>query len=269
MLIFGENINAINKKVAFALEKRDSNFFTKLTKAQLDSGIVDVIDINVGSFPGEELPNMEWVVPIVERNIKEKVRISIDSSDPKTIIAGIGKLSSKEGAIINSITLEKSRHHDLIPLAKEFDIDIIGLPIDEKGIPYNSEKRLELAYKLIELIDSNGISIDKLFIDCIIEPISVSTKNGLVALETVANIKEKIPEVKTFICLTAVSFGLPERKLLNMNFLSLLLKEGIDAIILNPLDKDILSNLYAIRALLGDDLYCQDYIGFIKNRTSK
>jgi cobalamin-dependent methionine synthase I len=269
MLIFGENINTINKKVASALEKKDSDFFMKLIWDQLESGIVDVVDINVGSFAGEELPNMEWVVPIVEENIEGKTRISIDSSDPKTIIAGIKKLGNKEGAIINSITLEKSRHEDLIPLAKEFDLDIIGLPIDENGIPDNSTKRLELAYKLIELIESNGIQKENLFIDCIIEPVSVSTKNGLIALETVAKIKEKIPEAKTFICLTAVSFSLPERKLLNRNFLSLLIKEGIDAIILNPLDKEILSNLYATRTLLDKDFYCQDYLNFIKNRNSK
>ncbi len=70
-------------------------------------------------------------------------------------------------------------------------------------------------------------------------------------------------------CLTAVSFGLPERKLLNRNFLTLLLKEGIDAVILNPLDKEVLSDLFESNTLLDKDPYCQDYMGFIKNRPPK
>jgi 5-methyltetrahydrofolate--homocysteine methyltransferase len=264
MLIFGENINTINKKVAEALENKDSSFFTNLVDAQIESGVVDVIDINVGSFGGEETPNMEWLVPIVEKRVGGRAKISIDSSDPGTIVIGINKLDDKKGAIINSITLEESRHKDLIPLARELDLDIIGLPIDENGIPDNSEKRLKLAHKLVDLVENNGISRKKLLIDCIIEPVSVSTKNGLIALETVAKIKENIPDVKTFICLTAVSFSLPERKLLNRNFLSLLIKEGIDAVILNPLDRGLLSDLYATRALTDKDFYCQDYLNFMR-----
>ena len=269
MIVFSENINTINKDIASALEKKDRDFFVKLVRSLTASGAVDVIDINVGSFAGEESGNMKWMVPIVEEVTGGKIPVSIDSSSPEAIIAGIGELKNKNGGFINSITLEKSRYQDLIPLAKEQDMNIIGLPIDKNGIPRSSKERLDLAYRLVEIVSRNGISPEKLYIDCIIEPVSVSAGSAVAALETIAKVKENIPEVKTFICLTAVSFGLPERKLLNRNFLTLLLKEGIDAVILNPLDKELLSNLFASNALLDKDFYCQDYMGFIKNRPPK
>ena len=268
MLIFGENINTINKDVASALASKNSDFFSELVKSQIGTGFVDVVDVNVGSFAEEEPGNMEWIIPVVEEVTRGEIPLSIDSSNPEAILTGIHILKNKKGAFINSITLEKSRYQDLIPVAKEHDLNIIGLPIDEKGVPPSAEERLALANKLVELLDKNKISPDRLYIDCIIEPISVSDDRASIALETLALLKKNIPEANTFICLTAVSFGLPNRRLLNSNFLTLLLKEEIDAVILNPLDVKIISNLLATNALLGKDFYCQNYLSFFRKKTS-
>lgn len=264
MQIFGEKINTINKNVASALLNKDCEFFRNLAISQIESGIVDVIDINVGSDPEIESEYMKWVVEIVEDVCNGKVSISIDSSSPKTIITGIEQLKGKRNNFINSITLEKSRNEDLLPLAKEYGLNVIALPIEGGGIPDTSDKRLALSFKLAELIEKCGIPIDKLYIDCLIEPVSISSNNALISLETLRKIKKNLPQVKTFICLSAVSFGLPSRKLLNRNFLTLLIKEGIDAIILDPLDIDIVSNIHASNLLINKDEYCLKYLNYIK-----
>jgi len=269
MQIFGEKINTINKNVAHALLNKDYEFFKNLAISQIKSGIVDVIDINVGSDPEIEPEYMKWVVKIVEDVCNGKVSISIDSSNPKSIIAGIEHLKIKRNNFINSITLEKSRNEDLLPLAKEYDLNVIALPIAGGGISDKSDKRLALSFKLAELIEKYGISLDKLYIDCLIEPVSISSNNALVSLETLRKIKKNLPQVKTFICLSAVSFGLPSRKLINKNFLTLLMKEDIDSIILDPLDIDIVSNIYASNLLTNKDEYCLEYLNYIKKLKTK
>ncbi len=182
MKIFGEKINTINKNVDLALQKKDSEFFKNLTSSQLNSGIVDVIDINVGSDVAIEPDNMRWVVGIVEEVTSGKVPLAIDSSSPKTIIAGVEKLKIKNNSYINSITLDESRHKELLPIAKDYDLNLIALPMNRDGIPKSADGRLKLAYKLAELAKDNNIPLEKLFIDCIIEPVSIGDYSALVAL---------------------------------------------------------------------------------------
>lgn len=268
MLIFGEKINTINRQVAEALEKKDKNFFISLAMAQVNSGIIDILDINVGSDISVEPDNMKWAVDVIEAAIGDKVALSIDSSYPKTLISGIEKVRNKKGLFLNSITLDESRYKDIIPIAKEYDLNIIALPIYKNGIPDSADKRLDLALKIAELAKDSNISLDKLYIDCIIEPVSISTKNALVSLDTISKIKKNIPEVNTFICLSAVSLGLPNRKLINRNFLPMLVERDIDAIILDPLDTELILNLYSAKLLLGRDKNCLKYLKHIRNKSN-
>lgn len=266
LLIFGEKINTINKEVANALLKRDEAYFKNLALSQLNNGIVDIVDINVGSDATLEPENMKWAVSIIEDAVGNEVPLSIDSSNPKTIIAGIKSISKKKGSFINSITMEERRYKELLPIAKEYDLNLIALPIDKRGIPKKSEERLKIAEKISELVSNYGINLSNLYIDCIVEPISLSDEKALVSLETIRKVKKYIPDVKTFICLTAISFGLPDRRLINRNFVSLLIREDVDSIILDPLDEQLVSNIFAARLLLGKDKYCLKYIKYVKSR---
>ncbi|MCL5986796.1 MAG: dihydropteroate synthase [Actinobacteria bacterium] len=264
MIIFGEKINTINPKVADAVSNKDANFFKDLAIAQAESGIVDVIDINVGSDPEYEPDNMKWAVSVIEEALEHKYKLSIDSSNPQTIIAGITQASMKEGLFINSITLEEKRYVDLLPLAKEFKLNIIALPISGTALPKSPLERLKNAEKIAEIVQNYQIPLSQLFLDCLVEPVSISWDSAIISLETIREIKKNIPEVKTFICLTGISFGLPGRKLLNRNFLTLLMAENIDSIILDPLDKELVDNLFATSLLLGKDEYCINYIRHMK-----
>ncbi|MCL4378632.1 MAG: dihydropteroate synthase [Actinobacteria bacterium] len=266
MIIFGEKINTINKKVADALNDKDALFFRNLTLSQINSGIVDVLDINVGSDVSLEPGNMKWAVNVVEEAVNDKIPLSIDSSYPKTIIAGIESVKNKKGLYVNSITLEESRYKELLPIVKDYGLNVIALPICNEAIPDSSEKRLGNAYKIAEIIKDYGISLSNLYIDCVIEPVSISSKNVLTSLDTVKKVKKNLSEVKTFICLSAVSFGLPDRKLINRNFLTLLMEKDIDAAILDPLDAELVANLYSANLLLDRDENCLNYLNYIRNR---
>ena len=266
MIIFGEKINTISDNVSDALEKRDGIFFKNLAKAQLDSGIVDVIDINVGSDPSIEPDNMRWVVSCIQEALGSVIPLSIDSSTPKTIIAGIQEIVKKEGNFINSITLEENRYKEILPIVKEYNMNLIALPINGECIPESAYERLKIAEKICELIENYDIDISKLYIDCIVQPIALSSINVIESLETIRLIKKHLPFVKTFICLTAISLGLPDRKLINRNFLPLLIKEEIDSIILDPLDKDLIDNLHATNMLLGKDKDCKNYINYMRSK---
>jgi len=265
MIVFGEKINTINRDVLNALNSKDESFFSNLTLSQVHSGIVDVIDINVGSDFSGEVENMQWVVPIVERSAGSRVPLAIDSSNPKAIIAGLEKITNKKDSFINSITLEEDKYKVLLPLVKKYDLKVIALPIDKNGVPRSSVQRLKLAEKLVEIVKSYSIPLSRLFIDCLVEPISISDTNAVTSLETLTLIKKEIPEVKTFICLSAVSFGLPNRKSINRNFATLLIERGIDSIILDPLDKDLALTIFITKALLSMDSYCQDYLKYIRD----
>lgn len=260
MQIIGEKINTVNKNVAHALNVREELFFKNLVQLQLESRIVSVIDVNVGSDISIEPDNMKWVLSCIEGLIQGKVSLSIDSSSPNTIIEGIKQLENKKGTFINSITLEEERYKELLPLAKKYDLNIIALPVDNKGIPSNSDERLEIARKIVKLVESYDIDLSRLYIDCLVQPVALSSKNAIEALNTIKKIKDYLPSTKTIICLTAVSFGLPNRRLINRNFLSLLLKEEIDSIILDPLDNELITNLFATELLLGKDENCLNYI---------
>ncbi|MCL4386540.1 MAG: dihydropteroate synthase, partial [Cyanobacteria bacterium] len=129
MILIGEKINTVNKDVLAALKKRDESYFKKLAVSQIDSGIIDVLDINVGTDINVEPDNMRWAITCIEEVLKNKIILSIDSPNPKTIIAGINSVHNKKGTFINSITFEENRYKELLPLAKEFNLNIIALPI--------------------------------------------------------------------------------------------------------------------------------------------
>ena len=161
---------------------------------------------------------------------------------------------------MNSITLDKNRIENILPLVREYNCPVIALCIDKNKIPETSEARVEVAKKLVDIIDSYSISLNNVYLDPLIGPIAIKTNSGLVSLNTIRKIKSELPEVKTVICLSALSFGLPNRRLINRVFLPLLMYEGINAVFLDPLDSKLMTSLKVAYTLLNRDKYCHNYI---------
>jgi 5-methyltetrahydrofolate--homocysteine methyltransferase len=263
MLIIGEKINTINPEVRRAVDERDANFLRDLALAQAEAG-ADVIDVNVGGHPDEEPENMRWAVDVVQEAVD--LPLAIDSPHPETVRAGLRACRCRQQAWANSITLEKTRLEGILPTVAEYGCWVVGLCMDEGGVSANPAERLEMARRLIDEVERRGVSRDRLYLDALIEPISVQSTAGLIALETIQAIRSELPGAKTVICLSAVSFGLPARRLLNRTYLPLLLHSGVDAIFLDPLDVRLMATLKATRALLGRDAQGLEYIDAYRSK---
>ena len=156
-------------------------------------------------------------------------------------------------ALLNSLSGEKEKIKNLLPLIKEYKPSVIVLCLDEKGLPKSPEYALSIASRMVGLLVKEGQYIDDIFIDPLVHPASIEPDAALLFLESLRRIKERMPGVKTIAGLSNVSFGLPQRRLVNRIFLSIALLNGLDAAILNPLDAKLLRTISAAEALLGKE----------------
>jgi len=256
MLIIGERINTVRKTIALALEKKDVKTIQREAINQVKAG-VDVLDVNVGT-PTEEAKNMSWAVEVIQEVVD--IPLCLDSPSPETIRAGFQASRDKKRTWANSITLEKERIKGILPLVKKHNCPLIALCIDQKGVPPTADERVEIARRLIEVVSKSAIPLDNLYIDCLVEPISVGAGKAQQTLATVKMMKKTFPQIKTIVCLSAISFGLPQRRLINRTFLPLLIAVGVNVIFLDPLDKALMATLKATNALLDRDESCLQYI---------
>jgi 5-methyltetrahydrofolate--homocysteine methyltransferase len=256
MLIIGERINTVRKNIAVAVKKKDVEAIQKEAINQIKAG-VDVLDVNVGS-PLNEAENMRWAVKVIQEVVN--IPLCIDSPNPETIKAGFQVCRDKRRTWANSITLQKKRIEGVLPLVKKYNCPLIALCIDDKGISSNARKRVEIARRLIKVASDFDILLDNLYIDCLVEPISVGHGKAQQTLATIRMMKNIFAQTKTVVCLSAVSFGLPRRRLINRTFLPLLIEAGVDAIFLDPLDEAIMATLKTTNALLDKDENCLEYI---------
>lgn len=259
MIIIGENINATNKKVAEAIEQRDKAFFNDLAKAQAEAG-ADFIDVNAGSgcgTPQENRRAMEWLVETVQQATDRP--LTIDSDDTGTIEAALGKYRG-EKLLINSVTAETSRLETIGQLAARRGAWLVALAMDAEGIPATVEKRLDACRIIMEYLTTLGMKPEQIWFDPLVLPIAVDANQGQVTLQTIVQIKDRYPEAKTVMGLSNISYGLPNRKLLNRSFLLMAAAAGLDSAILNPLDAKMMSVVRVADMLIGWDTGCRGYL---------
>ena len=262
MLIIGERFNSSIKKVEQAIQAKDTAFIQREAKLQAEAG-ADVIDINAGTLIKSEPEEIVWMIQTVREALGNIVRIAIDSVNPKAIGAGleeIAKVTSQEKPIINSVTAEREKLDAVLPLAEKFSAVVVGMCMDENGIPEEPETRSELGGKILNAAAEYNISAQDVYLDPLVLPVSTDVKKGQVALTSIKLIKELDPEIKTIIGLSNISYGLPEKPLLNRTFLAMAMAMGLDAAILNPLDKQLMNMIKAAEVLLGNDEFCMKYI---------
>lgn len=256
MIIIGEKLNSTLSNVHSAIENHDAAFIQDLALRQSDAGAV-YIDINAGMFLSDEPEKLEWMVESVQDAIKTP--LSLDSPNPRAIERAL-KANKNSKPLINSITCENERFNTLLPLISEYNTSVIALCLDDNGMPETVEDRLMISDRLINRLVKAGISIDDIFIDPMIRPISTGSNYGIIALDTIRKVRESFPNVHITSGLSNVSFGLPVRKLLNQAFLVSAIYAGMDAAIMNPLDKRLMSLLYASETLVGKDDYCMEFL---------
>lgn len=255
MLIVGEKINTSVPGILRAVERKDTVFIQSLARSQVKAG-ADALDVNVGTRIHTEAEDMGWLVETVQS--ATGVSLSIDSPNPEAIRVGLKEHQGR--AMVNSITLEKKRVEEILPLLKEFRPNVVALTMDDEGIPRDAEARYRISQRLVELLSGAGIPEDGIYVDPLVRPLSTDSEAGLAALDTIRKIKDSSKKVHIICGLSNISFGLPKRGFINRTFLTMAMAQGLDSVILDPLDRKLISLIKAGEALLGNDKYCAAYL---------
>lgn len=255
MLIVGELINASRKAIGEAIRVKDAEAVKKVAKDQFDAG-ANFIDVNAGIFVGKEAEYLQWLVTTVQEAVDAPC--CLDSPDPNAIQAA---LSVHKGvAMINSISLEKSRYDALVPVIAGTDLKVIALCMSDEGMPETTEQRLKIADKLINGLVQNNVSIDNIYVDPLVQPVATKKDFGIEFLNAVEAISTEFKGVHTMCGLSNISYGLPDRKFINQTFAVMAVTKGLDGLIINPLDKRMMASLVTAETLAGRDDYCMNYL---------
>lgn len=255
MIIIGELINASRKAIGTAIEAQDTGTIGQVARNQSAAG-AHYIDVNAGVFVGQEPQYLEWLVQTVQA--VTDTPCAIDSPDPVAIEAA---LKVHQGtAMINSISLEKTRYDNLMPILAGTDLKVIALCMSDNGMPETVDDRLKIADKLVNGLIQNNVKVENIFVDPLVQPISVKNNCGLEFVTTVGQIRQRFAGIHTACGLSNVSFGLPARKYLNRTFMSMAIASGLDGAIVDPLDRGMMASIIAAEALAGRDDYCMNYL---------
>lgn len=255
MIIIGELINASRKAIGAAIEAGDTEAVQKVAKDQAEAG-ADFIDVNAGIFVGKEPQYLKWLVQTVQE--VTDTPCAIDSPDPAAIEAALKV--HKGIPMINSISLEKERYEKLMPIIAGTDMRVIALCMSDEGMPQTVDDRLKIADKLVNGLVQNNVSIENIFVDPLVQPLSVNDLFGLEFLNAIELIMKRFEGVHTACGLSNISYGLPVRKFMNQTFMAMAIAKGLDGAIVNPLDNKMMANIIAAEALVGKDNFCMDYL---------
>ena len=257
MEIIGEKINTTLKAVGKAVRERDSAFIKDLAQKQAQAGAA-YLDVNSGLalYPEEEAQDFSWLVPVIQGAVD--LPLCIDSARSQAIEAAL-KLH-KGQAMINSVNGDRASMEAVFPLVKKYGCKVIALTSSkEKGITNISSERLKIAETIADEAVKQGISVEDIYFDPLVLPISTDQKSALVFLETVKEIKKSLG-AKIVSGLSNISYGLPRRRLINQAFLILASGCGMDAAILDPTDKAMMGMVQTVETLMGKDPYCMQYL---------
>jgi cobalamin-dependent methionine synthase I len=261
MLIIGETINTSLEDIGPAVDSKDSAFIKNLAQKQFEAG-ADYISVNCGTFIYDEPEIMAWLIETVQEQVE--VPVCIDSANPKAFEVGLPLIKNGR-PMVDSVTAEKQRFQSILPLVLKYNAKVIALCMDDSGIPEKASDRIKIAERLVKDLTSAGVKIDDIYLDPIVKPLSIGDRVGVEVLETTRGIREMFPEVHISCGLSNVSHGLPNKEILNHTFMIQTMTVGMDAYILNVLDKRLMGYLYASLALLGKDKYCKNYLTAHRN----
>ena len=255
MIVVGEKINTSRKSVEEAVEKRDAAFISGLAREQAEAG-ADFVDVNAGTFLDQEIDSLCWLVETVQSEVD--LPLSLDSPNPEALAEALKRHRGEP--MINSISLEPERFESLLPVITSRPCSVVALCMAETSMPTTAEERVEVASELIRRLTDDGVPLERIFVDPLIQPVSVDTGMGIAALEAIGRIMSDFPGVNTICGLSNISFGLPLRRLINRNFLALGMSYGLSAAILDPTDKQLMATLRSADMLLGQDEYCERFV---------
>ncbi|QGP91138.1 5-methyltetrahydrofolate:corrinoid/iron-sulfur protein co-methyltransferase [Neomoorella glycerini] len=255
MLIIGEKLNSAIPNICQIINDKDAAAVKELALKQVEAG-ADYLDLNTAHC--NEVDDMEWLVRTVQE--VTDIPLCIDSTSAEAIKKGLDTVAGdKSKVMINSVSLEKNRLEGMLPLIIEYQCPVIGLTADENGIPKTAEDRVRITERMIEILTKYNYDLNNLYIDPLVLPLAASHTNASIFFQSVAEIK-RLFKVKTVSGLSNISYNMPKRKLINRYFLTISMAFGMDAAILDPLDKKIMTAVTTTNLLLGNDRFGKDFL---------
>jgi 5-methyltetrahydrofolate--homocysteine methyltransferase len=255
MIIIGELINASRKTIKAAIEEQDTDTIKQIAKDQVQAG-ADYIDVNAGIFVGKEPQYLKWLVETVQE--ATDIPCTIDSPDPAAVEAALAV--HNKVAMINSISLEKERYDALLPIVAGTDLKIIALCMSDDGMPQTVDDRMKIADKLVNGLVQNNVPVENIFVDPLVQPVSVDGRFGVEFINSIEKIRQAWPGIHTACGLSNISYGLPGRKYLNRAFMIQAIAKGLDGAIINPLDQGMMASILLGEVLAGQDDFCMNYL---------
>ena len=252
-IIIGEKINPTGrKKMAAALQADDMDYIKNLALSQLANG-AEVLDVNVGVPGMDDVALMVRLVKFLSELVE--VPLCLDSSNPATLAAGLAVAPGKP--LVNSVSGEESRLANVLPVVKDRGAAVIGLLMDDNGVPATVEARMAIAEKILERCARLGIPQEDLVIDPLVLTVGSDSNAGRVTLETIRQVHDKLG-LNVNLGASNVSFGMPDRPTINMAFLAMAQVVGASCAITDPLK--MTGTIRAADLLLGRDEYGMRYI---------
>jgi len=252
-VLIGERINPTGKKeLAAALAEGNLEIVKGEALAQVEAG-AQVIDVNVGGGGLDEAKLLPEAVRIIRETVD--VPLCLDSAEPKALEAALKGCPGKP--LINSVTAEKHSLEAVLPLVKEYGAAVIGLTMDDRGIPGSASERLEIARKIVGEAEAIGIPAEDIVIDPLAQSVAVDGNAGLATIEAIQKIRDELG-VNMTLGASNISFGLPDRGLLTSVFLAIAIASGVTCPIVDV--AKVRQSILAVDLLLGRDNFAMRYI---------
>lgn len=228
-VLIGERINPSGrKKLSEALKAGQLEIIAGEARAQVEVG-ADIIDVNVGgAFGVDEIAVLPKAVKIAMEAVE--VPLCIDSSKPDALVAALKVYKGKP--LVNSVSGEEHSLAKVLPVIKEYGAAVVGLTQDDEGIPSNADRRVAIAHKIVERAGKAGIPPEDIVIDCLAFAVGADASSGLVTMETIRRVKAELG-VNMTLGASNISFGLPDRDLINYAFISAVIAAGVTSLIVN------------------------------------
>ena len=253
--IVGERLNPTGRQLLIdAYVSGNNDYVINLALEQSNEGS-EILNVNVGVPDLDEERSMKRVIKGIQEVVD--VPLQLDSSNVKALEAGLRYYNGR--TIVNSVNGKEKSLETILPIVKKYGACVVGLTLDENGIPSTAEGRFNIAKKIVERAEQYGIKRQDIFIDCLSLTVSAQQDEAMETIKAIKMVKENLG-CKTILGVSNISFGIPNRQALNNTYLNLALGAGLDLAIINTEDRTMVESIYAYKVISNMDKGCLDYI---------
>ena len=253
--IVGERLNPTGRQLLIdAYVSGNNDYVINLALEQSNEGS-EILNVNVGVPDLDEEKTMKRVIKGIQEVVD--VPLQLDSSNVKALEAGLRYYNGR--TIVNSVNGKEKSLETILPIVKKYGACVVGLTLDENGIPSTAEGRFNIAKKIVERAEQYGIKRQDIFIDCLSLTVSAQQDEAMETIKAIKMVKENLG-CKTILGVSNISFGIPNRQALNNTYLNLALGAGLDLAIINTEDRTMVESIYAYKVISNMDKGCLDYI---------